>query len=490
MVDIGVGAVAARDSAVVLPVVPGDGRDDPARLAVDWPLEAPVVAEVEAFLADVDHPGSAGTVHILARPSRQPGHLVLVGVGDGDERDWRAVGAAVIRALGERLGTVTVALPDQSTDLAAAAFAEGAWLASYRFRLSAEPPPARKLRRITLATGGAVPLIEAAVARAKALTEAVVLARDLTNTPSGQKSPRWFADRVSNAAARRKGVTVTVHDEHDLAEAGFGGLLAVGAGSPRPPRLVELSWRPRGARAHVVLVGKGICFDSGGISIKPLEGMKLMRKDMGGAAAVCAAVLGAADLELPVRVTALAPMAENLVSGSAMRPGDVIRQYGGATTEVLDTDAEGRLVLADALAYGARRLKPDYLVDLATLTGAQNVALGKRTAALFSQNAELASGLWAAGDQAGEPVWPLPIADEYLGLLHSDIADLANIARPAQAGAVVAALFLREFTGDRRDRWAHIDMSSTSWSDRNDGPLVKGATGWGVRLLLRWLGTL
>jgi leucyl aminopeptidase len=168
----------------------------------------------------------------------------------------------------------------------------------------------------------------------------------------------------------------------------------------------------------------------------------------------------------------------------------VIRHYGGATTEVLDTDAEGRLVLADALAYGARRLKPDYLIDLATLTGAQHVALGKRTAALFSHSPELASGLWAAGDQAGEPVWSLPIADEYLGLLHSDVADLANIGRPAQAGAVVAALFLREFTGDRRDRWAHIDMSSTSWSDRNDGPLVKGATGWGVRLLLRWLASL
>jgi leucyl aminopeptidase len=490
MVDIGVGTVAPRAAAVVLPVVPGDGDDRIARLAVDWPLAAPVLAEIEAFLADVDHHGSAGTVHLLARPSREPGHLVLVGLGDGAERDWRAVGAAVVRSLGERLGTVTVALPAESADVAAGAFAEGAWLASYRFRLGSQPPPAPKLRKITLATGAALPLIEAAVARAKALTEAVVLARDLTNTPSDQKSPRWFADRVANAAARRKGVSVTVHDEHDLAAAGFGGVLAVGSGSARPPRLVELSWRPRGAHAHVVLVGKGICFDSGGISIKPLDGMKLMRKDMGGAAAVCAAVLGAADLELPVRVTALAPMAENLVSGSAMRPGDVIRQYGGATTEVLDTDAEGRLVLADALAYGARRLKPDFLVDLATLTGAQHVALGKRTAALFSQNAELASGLWAAGDQAGEPVWPLPMADEYLGLLHSDVADLANIARPAQAGAVVAALFLREFTGDHRDRWAHIDMSSTSWSDRNDGPLVKGATGWGVRLLLRWLGSL
>jgi leucyl aminopeptidase len=253
---------------------------------------------------------------------------------------------------------------------------------------------------------------------------------------------------------------------------------------------VELSWRPRGARTHVVLVGKGICFDSGGISIKPLQGMKLMRKDMGGAAAVCATVLAAADLGLPVRVTALAPLAENMVSGSAMRPGDVIRQYGGRTTEILDTDAEGRLVLADALAYAAKRLKPDYLIDLATLTGASHVALGKQTAALFSENPGLAEALRTAGDDAGEPVWPLPLTDDYVGLLRSDIADLANIGQPAQAGAVIAALFLREFVGDQRERWAHVDMSAPSWSDRENGPLVRGATGWGVRLLVNFLRTL
>jgi leucyl aminopeptidase len=254
--------------------------------------------------------------------------------------------------------------------------------------------------------------------------------------------------------------------------------------------LVELSWRPRGARAHVVLAGKGICFDTGGISLKPLEGMRLMRKDMGAAAAVCATVLAAADLALPVRVTALAPLAENVVSGSSMRPGDVIRHYGGLTTEVLDTDAEGRLVLGDALAYAAKRLRPDWLIDLATLTGASHVALGKRIAALFGGSPELGDALRTAGTEAGEPVWPLPLTDDYLGLLRSDVADLANIAQVPQAGAVVAALYLRELAGDHRDKWAHIDMSAPSWSDRDDGPLVKGATGWGVRLLVRFLATL
>jgi len=497
VLDITVSAIGGRAASVALPIRTGD--EGGVLVPTEWPLTEPVQAEIAEFLLDVGHRGNAGSAHILARPTRDPAHLLLVGVGDGDAGDWRGAGAAVANTASERLTAVTLAMPEDPTGAAAREFALGAWLAAYRFRLGGagssvgtESATKRKLRRITLAHAStdAADTVRAAVAQARAIADAVVLARDLTNTPSLQKSPRWFADRLSNEAARRKGVTVTVHDETALASSGFGGVLAVGSGSARPPRLVELSWRPRGARAHVVLVGKGICFDSGGVSIKPLAAMKLMRKDMGGAAAVCAAVLGAADLQLPVRVTALAPMAENMVSGSSMRPGDVIRHYGGATTEVLDTDAEGRLVLADALAYGAKRHRPDYLVDLATLTGAQHVALGKRTAALFSDNRGLADALQAAGDEAGEPVWPLPMPDDYLGLLRSDVADLANIGQPSQAGAVVAALFLREFAGDRRDRWAHIDMSAPSWIDRNDGVLVKGATGWGVRILLRWLQTL
>jgi leucyl aminopeptidase len=173
-----------------------------------------------------------------------------------------------------------------------------------------------------------------------------------------------------------------------------------------------------------------------------------------------------------------------------MRPGDVIRHYGGATTEVLDTDAEGRIVLGDALAYAAKRLRPDHLIDLATLTGASHVALGKQTAALFSEDPVLIDALRAAGEGAGEPVWALPMPDDYVGLLRSEVADLANIGQPSQAGALVAALFLREFTGDCRQHWAHIDMSAPAWSDREAGPLVKGATGWGVRLLVRFLQTL
>jgi leucyl aminopeptidase len=239
----------------------------------------------------------------------------------------------------------------------------------------------------------------------------------------------------------------------------------------------------------VVLVGKGITFDTGGLSIKPVPAMKLMRKDMAVAAAVVAATVGAAALRLPVRVTALAPLAENMVSGSAFRPGDVVRHYGGTTSETTNSDAEGRLVLADALAYAVQELRPDLLVDLATLTGANAVALGKRTGALYSENDELAAGVLAAVAEAGEAAWRMPLPADYVEYLGSELADLYSA--PTQgAGSVVAALYLREFTGDLRDRWLHVDMSAPSWADADDAELTKGATGWGVRSLLRWLATL
>jgi len=499
MLDISAGLAETSAKILALPVCPSapdsDGPSDDVHatlVATDTVLPDPLVSEINSYLADVRHSGAAGTVYLLPRPGRDPTHIMLVGVGSDDnlEAGWRSAGAAVARKAASRLASVTVLLPRSTAPAAARSFAEGAWLASYRYRLSAEPDDrATTLRRMTLAardTGS----VETAIASARAISDAVILARDLTNAPSVQKSPKWFADRVANAAARRKGVTTTVHDENDLAEGRFGAILAVGAGSSRPPRMVELSWRPRRSRAHVVLVGKGITFDSGGISIKTAEQMKLMRKDMGGAAAVCAAVLGAADLELPVRVTALAPLAENMISGSSMRPGDVVRHYGGLTTEVQNTDGEGRLVLGDALAYAARRLKPDLLVDLATLTGASHVALGKRTAALFTHNDAMAVALAAAGEAVGERTWRMPLPDDYVASLASDVADLNNAPPPGQAGAVVAALYLREFTGNRRDRWVHLDMSAPAWIETHDGPLVKGATGWGVRLLLRWLGSL
>ncbi len=490
MIEFRVGA-APRGAPLVLALRGGDALAAVAPAIID---DAALAQELAAFIADVDHRGAAGAVQVLPRPGRRPNAVLLVGVGGGATADWRAAGAALVRAASTRWPAVHVRLPDDVSGPALRAFFEAGVLASYRFRLVPDTPPtAVSLRRITV--DGAASVVTAALNQASATTDAVALARDLTNAPSRQKSPKWFADRVSAAAARRPGVSVTVHDKAELQRSGFGGLLAVGAGSPRPPNLFELAWRPaprRGRRpVHVVLVGKGITFDSGGISLKPKDAMKLMRKDMGGAAAVCAAVLAVADLALPVRVTALAPLAENLVSGTASRPGDVIRHFGGLTTEIQNTDAEGRVVLGDALAYAVRRLRPDVLVDLATLTGAARVALGKRTAALFSHDDELAGALVAAGDEVGERMWRLPLTDDYVGLLASDVADLNNSpGQAAGAGAIAAALYLREFTGDLRAHWAHIDMSAPSWAESNDGLLVKGATGWGVRMLIQWLSSM
>ena len=290
--------------------------------------------------------------------------------------------------------------------------------------------------------------------------------------------------------AERCGLGIRVRGRDELEACGFGGILAVGAGSARPPRLIELSYEPDGWRTHVVLVGKGITFDSGGLSLKPSDGMKLMKTDMAGGAVVIAVMSVLASLGAPVRVTGLVAAAENMPSGSAMRPGDVIAHYGGRTVEVLNTDAEGRLVLADALAYADASLAPDVMVDVATLTGAARIALGTKVGALFTDDDDLAAALAAAGAASGEQLWRLPIASDYRDTLDSQVADLANIATRdyAGAGAIIAALFLREFCGGRR--WAHLDIAGPARAGADDAEVTKGGTGFGTRVLLRWLAGL
>jgi leucyl aminopeptidase len=471
--------------------VPVDGETG-ALLPTSVALAPGLIDELQAFAVDACGEGAsrAGVAHTLPRPTGSPKRVLLVSVGRGDETGWRAAGAAIARG-GARHEELSVALSADAGPDAVRGLCEGLWLASYTYSLR-ESPPAAGLRLATLLTSAAageasaLDAVEEAVDDARAVAAATRFARDLTNTPSDVKSPSWFADEVRRVSAGNPYLSVRVLAGMELSDAGFGGIVAVGSGSAVGPRLVELSYQPPDAGKHVVVVGKGITFDTGGICIKPREGMKLMRKDMGGAAAVIAATLGAAELELPVRITALTPLAENMASGSAWRPGDVVTHYGGMTTEVLNTDAEGRVVLADALAYAASVLKPDYLIDLATLTGANSVALGKRTGALYSDSDALATALADAASAAGERVWRMPLHDEYLRDIRSEVADIAN-ASSGGAGSIVAALFLREFTGESRPNWAHIDMSAPSWADGPDGELVKGATGWGVRTLLRWM---
>jgi leucyl aminopeptidase len=440
--------------------------------------------ELAALLSSVDEPGRPGAVQLLPRPTRLPAKVLLVGIGAGDEAGWRAAGAAVVRTVRPD-EPLQIQFAEDAPAESLRGLAEGLWLGAYRFR---EAPQAPRSSEITIAVRGAETYAESLEA-ARVTAAATWLARDLANTPASVKNPAWFAGQIVAEAATRPGLTVTVREPEQLAAEGFGGILAVGAGSATPPRLLEMSWQPDGASRHVVLVGKGITFDTGGISIKSRDGMKLMKKDMSGAAAVVAATLGAADLRLPLRVTTLAPLAENAVSGSAYRPGDVITQYDGTTTETTNSDAEGRLILADALAYAAAELRPDVVLDVATLTGANAVALGKRTAALYTPDDELARSLTAAGAAAGESMWRLPLPDDYVEYLHSEIAD--RHSSPSRgAGSVVAALFLGEFLGDLRDRWAHLDMSAPSWAEQDEAELTKGATGWGARTLIRWMASL
>ncbi|MER7457273.1 leucyl aminopeptidase family protein [Micromonospora sp. NPDC126480] len=475
-----------RLDVLALPVRPAGAQSPAEPVPVGTALPDGVADELSALVPAARLTGAPGETWTQVRPGRVPVRLLPLGVGTGDEGAWRAAGAALVRAARDE-SHVTLALPAGAPAEAVRGLVEGLLLASYRFRLGAdEAAPALAVVDLLVADPAAY---ADAVEVARTTAEMTRLARDLVNMPSSVKNPRWFAEQLAEASAGVPDLHLRVREPDELAAEGFGGILAVGSGSASGPRLVELDWRPADARTHVVLVGKGITFDTGGISIKPVPAMKLMRKDMAGAAAVVAATLGAAALRLPVRVTTLAPLAENMVSGGSYRPGDVIRHYGGVTSESTNSDAEGRLVLADAIAYAVRELRPDVLVDLATLTGANAVALGKRTGALYSENDRLAADLLAAAEAAGEAAWRLPLPADYVDYLRSDIADLYSA--PVQgAGSVVAALYLREFTGELRDRWVHVDMSAPSWSDGAEAELTKGATGWGVRSLLRWLATL
>jgi leucyl aminopeptidase len=359
-----------------------------------------------------------------------------------------------------------------------AAFVEGLVLGCYRFTRASAPAPGPTV--VELCGAEDVDALETGLRNAGA----TAWARDLANARR-EKTPAWLAAQAARELTPL-GVEVHERDEAWLAEQGFGGVLAVGAGSAAPPRLIEARWRPRGARTHVVLVGKGITFDTGGINRKTGTGMTTMFTDMAGGAAVLAAVRSVATAKVPVRVTALVPAAENAFSGSAYRPGDVVRHYGGRTSEITNTDAEGRIVLADAIAYAAARLGPDALVDIATLTGAMKVALGLRTAGLFATSDDLSAGLVAAGAAAGEPLWPLPMPAEYESALDSSIADAVNA--PGNPGGITAALFLRPFAGDVP--WAHLDVAGPARATGDDGMFSQGATGFGARLLAAWVESL
>jgi leucyl aminopeptidase len=476
-----------EDDVLAVPV--GSGTVLPGWLTgPDAPVDAALLA---GALADTGNTGRPGTVTDLPVPGRHPRSVVAVGVGDATLPDLRGYVAAAVRraqTLAEH-GARRLVLPvDEPAAPAGAeevrAAVEAALLAGYRFRETSRPHPPR-LRTVTVvAADGADPAVTAAARAGEVTGHAVAWARDLVNTPSNTKDPAWLAVEAGERLAGLDHVTVHVLDPDDLRAAGFGGVLAVGGGSASPPRVIVASYRPPGAvPGHPVLVGKGITFDTGGISIKPNAGMREMKTDMAGGAAVLAAVDAAARLGLPVAVTAVVPAAENAVSGSSYRPGDVVRHVGGRTTEVLNTDAEGRMVLADGLAWARLELGATALVDVATLTGAMKVALGTRTAGLYATTDGLADALRTAAGHAGEQVWRMPLAEEHADLLESTVADANNA--PGNPGGTTAALFLRPFAGDLP--WAHLDVAGPARAGSDDAEVVKGGTGFGARTLLRWL---
>ena len=318
---------------------------------------------------------------------------------------------------------------------------------------------------------------------AQVLAAAVALVRDLVNTSPSDLVPTTLAAEAERVAAAC-GLDAEVLDEKALAENGYGGILGVGQGSVHPPRLVRLEYAPPGAQRTVVFAGKGITFDSGGLSLKPSKAMEAMKSDMGGAAATLGAMQAIAELRPAVRVIGYLPLAENMPSGTAQRPSDVITIYGGTTVEVLNTDAEGRLVLADALARSAAD-SPDLVVDVATLTGAQVVALGPRIAGVMANDDTLRDAIVDAARRAGEAMWPMPLPDELRKGLDSAVADLANVAADRYGGMLVAGLFLREFVPSGV-RWAHLDIAGPAFNDgAPHGYTPKGGTGVATRTLVQ-----
>jgi leucyl aminopeptidase len=428
--------------------------------------------------------GKVGEVTKLPTLGALPPPLVVaVGLGEtpGSEELRRAAGAAV-RALA---GTarVALALPAGSAD-EAGAVATGALLGNYSYltyRTGADQKP--PVEQITVLTAGASNGAADAVRRAEVLAASVVLVRDLVNTPPSDLSPEDFAEAAARVAVENK-LDIEVLDETALVEGGYGGIAGVGQGSVNPPRLVRLAYSHPEATRTVAFVGKGITFDTGGLSLKPADAMDWMKSDMGGAAAVLGALQAVAKLQPKVNVIGYLPMAENMPSGTAQRPSDVITIYGGKTVEVLNTDAEGRLILADALVRAAED-EPDLVVDVATLTGAQLVALGTRTAGVMANDDEVREKVVAAAERAGEAAWPMPLPEELRKGLDSTVADLANISPDRWGGMLVAGIFLREFVADDL-RWAHIDIAGPSFHKGEPyGYTPKGGTGAATRTLVQ-----
>ena len=431
------------------------------------------VAEVsEEILQAAGFEAKSGQTLTLAHP--QAAALLLVGLGEevSYETLKSAAGNAIRQVKTERAVTL---LARADIEAATRAVSEGSLLGGYEFRAYKTEGEGLAVRTIEIVDGD-----EAELQTAVSMVDATLLARDWVNTPAKDKSPEQLAALVEEAIADAP-VELEIWDRSRIEEEKLGALLGVAAGSDRDPRVVFLRYRPDAASPHLALVGKGITFDSGGLSLKTAAFMEEMKDDMSGAAAVLAATIGIARLGLPVKVTAIAPMTDNAVGGNATRPGDVLRPVDGPTIEVLNTDAEGRLILADGLGL-ANRVQSDLTIDVATLTGAAAVALGKEVAAVFGSDSDVSRRVLEAASRAGEEFWELPLFKGYRKSIDSNIADVKNISGTRYGGAIVAAVFLSEYAGD--GPWAHLDIAGPARRLETSGEFVKGASGVAVRTLI------
>ena len=454
----------------------------------------PLIADLEKFyglnlvdeLTFFSPTGKAGEIFEIpvSATDSATDRIFLVAIGDQSGAALRAAGAAVGRKVRGKKLTVYSACALKEVKAHAISIALGAWVWNLKTDKKKEEP------QILIGSKD-----DNAVKDAAVIAQAICRARDLIHTPANIKTPAWMG-KQAELFAKGTGLKVKVFAGTELKE--FGGLRAVGGSSPKPgPRMIQISYQPRSkkksinALPHIVLVGKGITFDTGGVSLKrPYDTMMAMKSDMAGSAAILATLTALEELQPNVRVTALMMMAENAISGTAQRPSDVIKHYGGTTVEVINTDAEGRLVLADGLAFADLTLDPDYLVDIATLTGAATLGLGRQYAAMYTRDNALATQLSKAGEASGDRVWHMPLVDDYKDSLGSDIADFNHNASKGKysAGSVTAALFLENFVGTRR--WVHLDIAGTARSEVDAGENSKGGTGFGVRLLTEWIISL
>jgi leucyl aminopeptidase len=419
----------------------------------------------------------------ISQKATKADRVFVIGLGDQSTQSHRLAAANLGRKLRGKKIDVSTLLATDSADIRAHAIS--AVLGAYTWTLKSDSTSDQPTFNIVCKN-------EKIINSAEIIAHSVCRARDLVHTPSNIKNPLWMANQAQKIAKEGK-LSIKVLAGKELAQ--FGGLRAVGNSSPKPgPRFIQITYTPKSTAKripHVVLVGKGITFDTGGVSLKrPYDLMMAMKSDMAGAAAVLNVVGALPELKPRVKVTALLMCAENALSGTSQRPSDVITHYGGTTVEVLDTDAEGRLVLADGLAYADAKLNPDYLVDIATLTGSATLGLGRQYGAMYTRDRALASELVAVGESSGERLWHMPLIDDYQDSLESDIADFNHTADKGDysAGSVTAALFLEKFTGKRK--WVHLDVAGTARSESDSGESPKGGTGFGVRVLIDWIMSL